>query len=196
MRAALLALSGAIALGGCAGDMLTLAENEEGEATGAVAILDPATGEERAVVNTKLTEAKLTSRPKPRAVKELKPAYSALLGDLPIKAKTFEIFFPLNVDSIPSDQLGVIELIREDLARRPPGAQIEVAGFTDTSGTELFNDDVSKKRALAVIAELNGLGLAVDPEDAVGRGERGASEAGDPDNRENPKFRKVEVVIR
>lgn len=196
MRAAFLALAGAIVLGGCASDKLTLSENEEGEATGAVAILDPVTNAERAVLNTKLTEAKLTSRPKPRAVKELKPAYSALLDDMPIKAKTFEIFFPSEGFSIPPEQFGVIRLIREDLARRPLGAQIEVAGFTDTTASEQHNDDVSKKRALAVIAELNALGISVDPEDAVGRGERGASESGDPDNRENPKFRKVEVVIR
>jgi len=71
VRAAFLALAGAIVLGGCASDKLTLSENEEGEATGAVAILDPVTNAERAVLNTKLTEAKLTSRPKPRAVKEL-----------------------------------------------------------------------------------------------------------------------------
>ena len=115
---------------------------------------------------------------------------------MPIKAKTFEIFFPQDIFNIPSDQIGVIELIRADLARRPLGAQIEVAGFTDTKGTEELNDNVSKKRALAVIAELNGLGFSVDPDDAVGRGERGASENGDPDEFENPKFRKVEVVVR
>ena len=195
MRAALLALSGAIALGGCAGDMLTLSENEEGEATGAVAILDPVTGEERAVLNTKLTEAKLVNRPKPRAVKELKSAYTTLLGNLPPRAGTFVFLFGSNETRIPEAQRGKLDDIKNALDKRP-GAQIEVAGFTDRDGKEDYNDEVSKKRALDVIAELRELGFPVDPEDAVGRGERAAQAAGDPDDYINDLFRKVEVIVR
>ena len=195
MRAALLALSGAIALGGCAGDMLTLAENEEGEATGAVAILDPATGEERAVVNTKLTEAKLTSRPKPRAVKELKPAYGELLSNLPLKSERITIFFKSGEEGIPASQRGRIDDIRKAMEIRP-GTQIEVVGFTDTQDTDEKNEILATDRAMSVVRELIKLGLPVDTRDAVGRGEREARANGDPDNFENDLYRKVEVVVR
>ena len=195
MRAALLALSGAIALGGCAGDMLTLAENEEGEATGAVAILDPVTGEERAVVNTKLTEAKLTSRPKPRAIKELKPAYGELLGNLPLKSERITIFFKSGEEGIPASQRGRIGDIRKAMEIRP-GTQIEVVGFTDTQDTEEKNEILATDRAMSVVRELIKLGLPVDTRDAVGRGEREARANGDPDNFKNDLYRKVEIVVR
>ncbi len=196
MRAVILALTGALALGGCAGDMLTLSENEEGEATGAVAILDPVTGEERAVLNTKLTEAKLTSRPKPRAIKELKPAYSELLGNLPRKASRFTILFGSNETRIPEGQRSKVDEIRAELGKRPAGAQIEVVGFTDRDGDADRNLEISQQRARDVISELTELGFTIDQLDAVGRGELAAKEAGDLEGNINPLFRKVEVVIR
>jgi len=196
VRLAILALSGAVALSGCASDKLTLLENEDGAETGAVAIIDEETGADKALVDTKLTEAKLTSRPKPRAVKELKPAYTELLGNLPRKAERFTILFGTDEFRIPEAQRGTIELIRKELERRPPGAQIEVVGFTDTTGEAVHNLKISEKRAQDVISELNGLGFTVDPNDAVGRGELAAQESGDPENYNNELFRKVEVVVR
>ncbi len=195
MRAALLALTGALALGGCAGDMLTLSENEEGEATGAVAILDPVTNEERAVLNTKLTEAKLMSRPKPRAIKELRPAYIELLKNLPLKSERITIFFESGKQGIPPSQFGKVDDIRKAMAIRP-GAQIEVVGFTDTQDSDEDNENLSTERAMSVVKELIALDLPVDPQDAVGRGEREARANGDPDNFANILYRKVEVVIR
>lgn len=194
MRAALLALSGAIALCGCAADKLTLLENEEGAETGAVAIIDPATGEDRALVDTQLTEAKLTSRPRPRAVKELKPAYNELIGSLPPRAKPFTLTFATGVSKISADQRGVLEEIRNELSIRP-GAQIEVVGFTDSVGGDKRNDEISKERALSVVEELRAFGFPVDPEDAVGRGEDDAK-AKLGDNVADESYRSVVVLVR
>lgn len=194
MRAAILALASALALGGCASDKLTLLENEDGAATGAVAIIDEETGADRAVVDTKLTEAKLTSRPKPRAVKELKPAYTELLGNLPPRARPFTITFATGETKISPEQQGVLQEIRRELSVRP-GAQIEVVGFTDSVGTDQRNDVISKERALAVVAELRASGFPVEAEDAVGRGEDEAkTKLGDEVADES--FRSVVVVVR
>ena len=195
MRAAVLALSGAIALGGCASDKLTLSENEEGEATGAVAILDPVTNEDKAVIDTKMTEAKLVNRPKPRAVKKLTPAYIELLKNLPLKSDRITIFFEPGKQGIPPSEIGKVNDIRKAIEIRS-GAQIEVVGFTDTQDSDENNAVLSANRAISVIKELIAMGLPVDLEDAVGRGEREARANGDPDNFENPKYRKVEVVVR
>lgn len=194
MRAALLALSGAIALGGCAADKLTLLENEEGNETGAVAILDPVTGEERVEVNTKLTEAKLTSRPKPRTVKELKPAYNELLTSLPPKARIFPFKFEKDATSISPDQYATFGLIKDELRLRK-GAQIEVLGFTNSLGDEDLNNRISKDRAKSVATELRVNGIEIDPMDEVGRGEYAARDV-DGDEKANEEFRTVLVLIR
>ena len=195
MRAALLGLGCAFVLGGCASDKLTLLENEDENATGAVAILDPITGDEKAVVDTKLTEAKLVNRPKPRAVKKFKPAYTELLGNLPLKSEKITIFFEFEKPGIPASQLGKIDDIRKAMEARP-GAQIEVVGFTDTMGRDEGNETLATGRAMSVVTELIALGLPVDPIDAVGRGEREARANGDPDNYPNELYRKVVVVVR
>lgn len=194
MRAALLALSGAVMLGGCASDKLTLFENEDGNATGAVAVIDEKTGEDKAVVSTALTEAKLSSRPKPRAVKQLNPAYTALLDNLPPKAATFPITFKLGATKISEDQRGVLAKIRDELSIRP-GAQIEVVGFTDSTGGDELNDLISLNRAKTVAAELRDFGFPVEESDAVGRGED-AAKAKNGNDVEDEAFRTVIVLIR
>lgn len=194
MKAALLGLAGAFVLGGCASDKLTLVENEDGAETGAVAVIDEVTGEDKALVNTALTEAKLSNRPKPRAVKELKPAYTQLLGSLPPKARGFTITFAVGKSKISDDQRGILEDLRNELSIRP-GAQIEVVGFTDSTGNDKRNDEISKDRALAIVEELREYGFPVDPEDAVGRGEDEAK-AKLGDNVADESYRSVVVVVR
>ncbi len=195
MRAAVLALSGAIALGGCTADKLTLLENEEGDETGSVAILDPVTGEEKVEVNTKLTEAKLTNRPKPRMVKELKPAYTTLLGDLPPKAVSWTILFPVGKSEIPEQERFKLGEIKQTFESRK-GAQVEVAGFTDSTGTEEGNSRLSRDRALSVAAELRAFDIPVDDNvDTVGRGWYLALERLGL-NKESDDYRRVDIVVR
>ena len=194
MRAAILALGCAFVLGGCASDKLTVFANEDSVGSGAVAIIDEVTGEDKAVVDKELTEAKLGKRPKPRAVRQLKPAYTELLKNLPPKAESFTITFGSDETSIPLAQIGTLDKIRQALENRP-GAQIEVVGFTDSDGTPAYNDGVSLERARGVLAELRASGFPVDTEDAVGRGERAALADGGPDEVVNELFRKVVIVI-
>lgn len=191
MKRVLLAV--ALLAGGCASDKVTLLENEDGNETGAVAVLS-SDGKE-SVIDRPLTEARLRDGPtRGRAVKQIKPAYSALLNNLPPKAKGFVITFPLGQSKIPTEQRTILEEIRNELSIRP-GAQIEVAGFTDSSGDDALNDRISRERAESVAQELRDYGFPVEPGDAVGRGEDEArSKLGD--EKKDESYRRVVVLVR
>ena len=191
MRA--LALAAALLATGCATDKVTLLDNEPGSDTGALAVL--ASDGRESVIDRANSQAALRDGPtKAKTVKKIKPAYTALLADLPPKAKGFVITFPLGKSRIPDEQRGVLEAIRNELSIRP-GAQIEVAGFTDSSGPDTLNDQISQQRAAAVVAELREYGFPVDPADAVGRGEDEAK-AKLGDEKMDESFRRVEVIVR
>jgi outer membrane protein OmpA-like peptidoglycan-associated protein len=189
--------TGAAALGllaaGCASDKLTLLDNEEGEGTGAVAVLAPDGGE--TLIDRPLTEAALRDGPtRSRPVKSLKPAYAALLSSLPPKARAFPFTFALGETRIPPEQRARLEEIRNELSIRP-GAQVEVVGFTDSMGDEELNNEVSRNRALAVAAELRGFGFPIAEGDVVGRGEYDARDT-IGDEKADERFRRVEVIVR
>ena len=193
MKRAALALAGALLATGCATDRVTLLDNEDGNETGALAVL--ASDGRESVIDRPLTEAKLRDGPtKGRAVKQLKPAYSALLANLPPAAKPFVITFPLGLSKIPADQRGILEQIRNELSTRP-GAQIEVAGFTDSTGPEELNEKISKERAEGVAQELREFGFEVGADDAVGRGESEAR-ATLGDDKADESYRRVVVIVR
>ena len=187
------ALAAALLAGGCATDKVTLLDSEPGSDTGAVAVLAP-DGRE-SLIDRPLTEAALRGGPtKAKAVKAIKPAYAQLLANLPPRAKAFVITFPLGQSRIPETQRSILEAIRNELAIRP-GAQIEVAGFTDSSGSDSLNDSISLQRAAAVAAELREYGFPVAPGDAVGRGEDEAK-ARLGDEKMDESYRRVEVIVR
>ena len=198
MRLAAPALLGAVlgatlVLGGCATDKVTLLENEPGHDTGAVAVIDKK-GRETLVDQANAQAALRNGPSKVRQLMELRPEYTSLIGSLPPQARAFVITFPVGSSDIPADQRAILEQIRNELSTRP-GAQIEVAGFTDSTGSDTINDKFSLDRAIAVVEQLRGFGLAVDSEDAVGRGEDEAR-AKLGDEVASDAYRRVEVIVR
>ena len=187
------ALAVALAVTACATDKLTLLENEPGHDTGAVAVID-SKGRETLVDRVNAQAALRNGPSKVRQLKELRPEYTSLIGSLPPQARAFVITFPVGSSDIPADQRGILEQIRNELSTRP-GAQIEVAGFTDSTGSDAINDKYSLERAIAVAEQLRAFGFAVDAEDAVGRGEDEAK-AKLGDEVANEGYRRVEVIIR
>ena len=187
------ALAVALAVTGCATDKLTLLENEPGHDTGAVAVID-SKGRETLVDQVNAQAALRNGPSKVRQLKELRPEYTSLIGSLPPQARAFVITFPVGSSDIPAEQRGVLDQIRNELSTRP-GAQIEVAGFTDSTGADALNDKISLGRAQSVVEQLRGFGFNVDAEDAVGRGEDDAK-AKLGDEVANDGYRRVEVIIR
>jgi OOP family OmpA-OmpF porin len=180
-------------LGACATDRVTLLDNEEGEAQFAVAdITRP--GQER-VLDTQLSELRLGSNSRARAVREVRPEDMELMRRLPPAPARFTLFFPTNDARISAAQMPVLSSIRDQLIARGEGAQIEVVGFTDSVGSDGDNDVLSGRRAEEVAQQLRDHGFPVAPGDAVGRGEDDARSALG-DNVQSAAYRKVEVVIR
>lgn len=180
-------------LGACATDRVTLLDNEGGEPQFAIAdITHP--GRER-VLDTQMSELRLGSNARAKAVREVRPADAELMRRLPPASAHFTLFFPEGKAVISPAQMPILSSIRDQLIARGEGAQIEVVGFTDSKGADRDNDVLSELRAEEVAQQLRDYGFSVAPGDAVGRGEDDARRALG-DNVENPAYRKVEVVIR
>lgn len=183
----------ALALAGCATSRVTLLDNEAGNDTGAVAILK-ADGTET-VLGSANSEVRLGREPaRVKSIAAVRSADTALLATLPPPPRSFTIPYGTNQSTIGPEQEPILDEIRAELAKRP-GAQIEVAAFTDSVGSETDNYRLSLERARNVAGWLRGNGFAVDESDAVGRGEFEALKAMG-DDRDLPEFRRVHVIIR
>lgn len=188
-----LALSLATLAAGCATDRVTLLENEAGRGTGSVAILN-ADGRETVLDSPNSEAALRRGASRVRSISAIRPGDSQLLDTLPPAAKAFTIPYATNQSTIQTQQRAVLEQIRAELAARP-GAQIEVAAFTDSVGSESDNYRLSLDRARNVAEELRGYGFPIAEGDAIGRGEFEALKALG-DNRDAPEYRRVDVIIR
>lgn len=184
----------AIMLAGCATDRVVLLDNEPGHPVGAIAVLGADGGE--TVIDTANTQARLSaSGARVSAYNRPDPSYDALIAALPLPVARFAIPFPVGDARILGGQRAIIDRINAEVDRRPPGAQIEVAGFTDSTDTEERNNALSLERARAVAEELRASGIEIDPEDVIGRGEYDArARLGDEISDET--YRRVDVIVR
>lgn len=177
---------------GCATGSVLLLPNEDGQDTGAVAVIDEKGRE--VVVDRPLNEANLGAGSRPRAVKEVKKSYSELLAGLPRGSVGFVLTFLPSSTTMTPESRPVLDQIRKEIADRP-GAEVQVTGHTDTVGKTEDNDRLSEKRAQAIVAVLIAEGFPADLLTSVGRGER------DPliptgDEVANDGNRRVEVIVR
>jgi len=188
-----LALAGAFALAGCVTDRVTLLENEPGSPLGAIAVLSTDGGE--TVLDQPNQRASLSSRsPRVRTLDQLDPSYTPLMETLPPAPVSIQIDFGTGeseIEGVEQQKIDEILAIYNNL----PGAQIEVAGFTDSVGEATVNDRLSRERAESVANELRRFGVPIDTGDAVGRGEDDAV-AALGDEKPSLAYRKVEVIIR
>lgn len=186
-------LGGALLLAGCATDSVVLLPNEDGVATGAVAVIDEKRGDE-VVVDRPLTSARLAPGTAPQPVRKLKKSYGQLLASLPPRAVSFLLNFPQGSTTLTADSRPVLAAIRAEVARRP-GAEVQVTGHTDTVDSDEVNDRLSLRRAEAVARQLIAQGFPSDIVSAVGRGERELLvQTGD--NVPSDANRRVEVIVR
>jgi outer membrane protein OmpA-like peptidoglycan-associated protein len=178
---------------GCATDRVTLLDSEPGGETGALAVLAD-DGRETVLERANSEAALRRGAVRVKSVAAVRPADAAVMASLPPAARAFSIPFATGQAYIGDQQRGVLELIRAELASRP-GAQVEVAAFTDSVGSEADNNQLSLDRARNVAAELRTYGFQIAESDAIGRGEYEALKAAG-DNRDLAEFRKVEVIVR
>lgn len=198
IRPALIGLS--LALAGCAGTGVSLfpgEKNAAGEvnATGAVAVLDPVTGQDVAVIDQANSKSGVKRRRV--SVKNLTPEaldkrYGALLSGLPEQPRKFVLYFKAGTSELVDESL-LPELFAE--VKRRPGVDVQIVGHTDTTGSTELNDSLSLKRAEQIKALLAGLGLDGEIVRTAGRGERELKVA-TADNVDLADNRRVEVYVK
>ena len=113
--------------------------------------------------------------------------FSELLG----KAK---IRFESGRATIDPDSAGLLDHLVET-ASRCPTANIEVAGHTDTDGDEAANQELSERRAQAVVDDLVKAGLPADRFTAVGYGSTQPVASNDTEDGK-AQNRRIDFVVR
>jgi outer membrane protein OmpA-like peptidoglycan-associated protein len=167
-----------------------LAAETPGGSAGGVAVLDPATGAERGQLTEANTEARLGGgqvRPRPLTAK-----FDALLSAMPAAPQVFTLYFIEGTTTVTPDSAATLEQLRQIIT---PTSDVQITGYTDTTGDPASNDKLSLDRAIEIRAALVQDGLPVGNARVTGRGQRdlrvptgeGVSE---------PANRRVELIIR
>ena len=191
-----------LALTGCATTGVSMFPGEIGadgkqRDTGAVAVLDPDTGADVAVLDQADSKSGVRKRHvsmKAVAPEKLNARYGALLATLPQPPRLFILYFKQGTTDLVDESNGLLpDLFAEVKAR--PGADIQIVGHTDTVGQEADNDQLSIKRAAEVKVMLAKMGLDGEIIRATGRGERELRDE-TPDETASELNRRVEVYVK
>ncbi len=191
----LIALS--LAAAGCARTGVTMFAGEKGE-KGSIAVLDPKTGADLAILDQANRRTGITNG-KPGAAKLMTQAasdrrFGELLSNVPEQPKLFVLYFQEGSTSLVDQSNSLIPELFQEMKRRP-GVDIQIVGHTDTVGDATANDTLSVQRAKIVAEMLTKMGMAPDILRATGRGEREPLEP-TGDNVASVFNRRVEVYIK
>ncbi|HEX7761141.1 MAG TPA: OmpA family protein [Caulobacteraceae bacterium] len=177
-------------LAGCASARVALLNGEAGASAGAVAVIDPATGTERGQLTQANTEARLGGgavRTRP-----LSANYDALLAAMPPPPQVFTLYFIEGTTTLAPESVSTLDELRRAIT---PVSDVQITGYTDTTGDAASNDKLSLDRAIEVRAALARDGLPVGAARVTGRGER-ELRVQTPDEVNEPLNRRVEVIVR
>ena len=146
----------ALALAGCVSKerVTLLSPANEGDPIGGVVI----EYEDRvAYLGDTSQQAKLRGSKVPHLVRRFDPAdpfYSDLASGLPPSAVREYFYFALGEDTLAPEELDRLQAWLLENVKDRPGLHIEIAAHTDVSGGQELNDELSKKRAAAVRAQV------------------------------------------
>ena len=195
-----LAAAVVLVLSGCASSTVVLLDNEGGRPPGALALIDPKTGEDVRLVDT--TGNRVVVAGSRSHMRALKPGvsenrYKALLGYLPEPPVRFILYFPNSSIEPSPESIPTRTALFAEIKRRGDGVDVQIEGHTDRVGDAADNDRLSLERAVAARDMLLGFGLSQNITRIVGRGERDPMPGhATADGVEDPVNRRVEVVVR
>ena len=182
---------------GCARTGVTMFPGEKGE-LGAVAVLDPETGADVAVLDTPNSRTGVNGgrsvSMKAMSADALNAKFGDLLSQVPEVPKLFVLYFREGSTELVDESNALIPELFEEMKRRP-GVDVQIVGHTDTVGDGGGNDALSVKRAQAVQLMLVAMGMMPDIVRSTGRGERELIEP-TGDNVASLFNRRVEVYIK
>jgi outer membrane protein OmpA-like peptidoglycan-associated protein len=178
-----------VTLAGCASAHVSLL-NDEGGGSGAVVVMDPATGAERGQLIQANTRADLGGSAV--QARPLKRSFDKLLAVMPPPAKVYTLYFIEGTTQITADSQPTLDQLRQIIT---PTSDVQITGHTDTTGDPAANDKLSIDRATEVRAALVQDGLPVGNARVTGRGQRELRVQTGPGVSE-PLNRRVEVIVR
>jgi outer membrane protein OmpA-like peptidoglycan-associated protein len=186
-----------LALSGCAHTGVTMFAGEKGE-HGSIAVLDPKTGADLAILDQANSRTAITNG-KPGSAKAMSAdranlRYGGLLSDVPEPPKLFVLYFREGSTDLVDESNSLIPELFQEMKRRA-GVDIQLVGHTDTVGDAAANDALSVQRAKIVEEMLVKMGMSLDIMRATGRGEREPLEP-TGDNVASVFNRRVEVYIK
>lgn len=187
---ALLAAALAVLAGGCATSTVTLLADRDG-ATGAVAALDPETGDEIGALTAANTRAHVGGRT--FRIEPVSPArYEGLLAYVPTAPRAYVMYFFEGTTDLTPESAPILEALRAVVTE---GSEVQITGHTDAVGSFQDNDALSYQRAVEIRAALVKQGLPVANAKVTGRGER-ELRVDTADGVREPANRRVEVILR
>ncbi|WP_435641322.1 OmpA family protein [Micavibrio aeruginosavorus] len=92
------------------------------------------------------------------AIPDPPPPPAPTPAPVPQVVSSYEIFFPLDSTALDLQAHAMVDKAASDIALYQPSGVV-VAGYTDTSGTPAYNDQLSANRAMAVSAALTKRGI-------------------------------------
>lgn len=131
--------------------------------------------------------------PKPAPVAEKKPEPKPAPPKPEPVARNYIVFFDWDKSTISSEAAAVLKTAAEN-AKKGNISRIQATGHADTSGTRNYNTKLSERRARAVQAELNRLGIATDQIAVDWKGEL-EQLVPTADGVREPQNRRVEIVF-
>ncbi|WNJ99617.1 OmpA family protein [Thalassospiraceae bacterium LMO-JJ14] len=131
--------------------------------------------------------------PMPMAQKKPEPAPPPAPQAPPPVARNYIVFFDWDKADITDEALAILKSAAEN-ARKGNISRIQATGHADTSGTRAYNTKLSERRARAVQAQLNKLGIATNQ---IGVDWKGELQPLVPtaDGVREPQNRRVEIVF-
>lgn len=195
-----LAMLALLLLAGCRTSTVTLLDGEAGNPAGAVAVIDPKSGEDRALIATAGSRARVNgarSRVQAGDAAAAEAANRDVLDTLPRPALRFVLNFLEGSTTLAPESVAVGQQLIDEIRDRGSAVDVQIEGHTDREGSTTDNDRLSRQRALAARDALVAEGLIPQETRVVGRGERAplAGHATD-DGVADPANRRVEVVVR
>jgi outer membrane protein OmpA-like peptidoglycan-associated protein len=125
---------------------------------------------------------------------EVQKAFAAALQAAPVRPASFTLFFRGDSDQMTPQSRADLPRIASEIMSRP-APEVTLVGHADTTESPVYNDALSMRRADRVRAELERLGVAPASITVQGRGERELL-VPTPDDRHDPRNRRVEIEVR
>lgn len=155
-------------------------------------------GKNKVLLDKAFAAAKVTTSGAVESVgvtkKDVDDIFKKTIAALPIIPKRFRLYFKGDSAALKDDSRQAFEDVFNDIARRS-AFEVEVTGHTDRVGTTAYNEKLSLRRAKAIRDTLVKRGVKPDLIQTYGRGEWDLL-VPTPDNKHEPRNRRVEIMVR